>query len=295
MKNSIWGTGIYSNNAADFVKDYYISCLKKGLGDEESYNKSLQELLEENDNEIIYNGIIALAHTMWKYGRLNDDIKDRLSKALEYEDQRIWKGKKDKINREKKIGKMLQEMNDERPVKKVAIYKPFITDWKEGDIFYFKLDNNSKYVDEQFKGFYVIMLIVTIFKEDWDVRYIVSDVSQVRFYMINHMPQNVNELYNSVPVCFLTPEVDPLGIHHPALFSANLFERSKQKRPKDLTYLGNFNDVNNENNNSNCDESLTMRMYQDHASVLFWNGLLERDLIWGFNNTISFLKDQKKI
>ena len=38
-------------------------------------------------------------------------------------------GKKDKINREKKIGKMLQEMNDERPVKKVAIYKPFKQPW----------------------------------------------------------------------------------------------------------------------------------------------------------------------
>ena len=102
MKNSIWGTGIYSNNAADFVKDYYISCLKKGFDDEESYNKSLQGLLEENDNEIIYNGIIALAHTMWKYGRLNDDIKDRLSKALEYEDQRIWKGKKIKLTAKKR-------------------------------------------------------------------------------------------------------------------------------------------------------------------------------------------------
>lgn len=255
----------------------------------------MQGLLEENDNEIIYNGIIALAHTMWKYGRLNDDIKDRLSKALEYENQRIWKGKKDKTNREKKIEKLLQEMNDKRPVKKVAIYKPFITDWKEGDIFYFKLDNNSKYVDEKFKDFYVIMLIVTIYKEDWDVRYIESDVLQVRFYMINHMPQNVNELYNSVPVCFLKPEVDPLGIHHPALFSANLFERSKQKRPKDLTYLGSINDVNNENNNSNCDEGLAMRMYQDHDSVLFWNSLLEGNLIWGFNNTISLLKEKKKI
>lgn len=71
-----WGTGIYDNDIAADVRDEYISKLRGGKTDEEA----MKEVLSENytsfmDENEMYDVVLPLADTMWKYGRLDTDIR----------------------------------------------------------------------------------------------------------------------------------------------------------------------------------------------------------------------------
>ncbi|MBO4863747.1 MAG: hypothetical protein J5517_05250 [Eubacterium sp.] len=277
-----WGAGIFQNASGEDIKNYYMAMLKRGASDDEAYDASLKVLKNFTDEESRSNAIIGLAYTMWKYGRINDNVRDLLNEALGYENRRVWNSKNKEKQRSKNIVKLQNDLSVDVERKKVPIYKPFITDWKAGDVYYFKLNEDGVYVPDDFKGYYVIMLIVSVYQKDWDVRYINSDISQVRFYMLNHKPLNVEEIHDSVPICFRKPLIDPIGINHSVVFSGYFCERSKNKRPKDLTFLGRYDE-----------NDRIKQLYQNNALILFWGDLLEKELIQGFGNTIDLIKEHK--
>ena len=66
-----WGTGLYSNDLGEDVKDEYLSKLKGGKSDEETLAEIFQFYKEEmEDDDDQYDVWFALADTMWKRGRL---------------------------------------------------------------------------------------------------------------------------------------------------------------------------------------------------------------------------------
>jgi hypothetical protein len=81
---SAWGTGLYSDDTTCDVRDDYVQNLKHGLSSEESSQKILDrygDLLQKK--EIACLVYFALADTAWRYGRLNETIKDRALSLLE--------------------------------------------------------------------------------------------------------------------------------------------------------------------------------------------------------------------
>ena len=80
-----WGTGLYSNDMGDDVKDEYLSKLKAGKSDEETLTEMLECYKEEMaDDDDKYDIWFALADTMWKKGRLTDEVKSKALELIKY-------------------------------------------------------------------------------------------------------------------------------------------------------------------------------------------------------------------
>ena len=78
-----WGTGLYSDDTTCDVRDRYLLNLKAGLSSDDSCQDILDrhgDLLRNTETAcLVY---FALADTAWRYGRLNEAVKDRALSLL---------------------------------------------------------------------------------------------------------------------------------------------------------------------------------------------------------------------
>lgn len=124
-----WGTGLYSDDLAMDVRDYYREQLSLGKPEE----KITQELIEQNrtfilDDEVASVFWFALADTQWNLGRLEENVKE---KALYYlhsgEDLKRWEDEDpNELLRRKKVLLKLEEKLLSCPPEKKDILKAYI-------------------------------------------------------------------------------------------------------------------------------------------------------------------------
>ena len=115
-----WETGLYDNDLSCDVRDDYIGKLKAGKTDEEALNEILEEYEEEaEDDDEKYNFYIALADTMWKKGRMTEDIKKMALKMIE-EDKvsERWEDERVRKERAKKLDKVKERIESPMPERK---------------------------------------------------------------------------------------------------------------------------------------------------------------------------------
>ena len=142
-----WGTGLYSNDTAADIRGAYVEHLKRGRSNEEA----LQSILDSNkdvigmaDEEPLF--WFALADTLWNYGRLTEDVKQ---KALSFlanppADERWLEADKKSLaawlqTLEKLKSKLLSE---QPPEKKVSKYRLYRCPWSLGDVFAYRLEGS---------------------------------------------------------------------------------------------------------------------------------------------------------
>ena len=71
-----WGVGIYQNDISADVKEDYIAKLKSGKSDEVALKEILSEYQEDmEDIDCKYDFYLGLADTLWRNGRLTEEIK----------------------------------------------------------------------------------------------------------------------------------------------------------------------------------------------------------------------------
>lgn len=137
-----WSTGLYQNDMSADVKDDYIGKLKAGKDDEMALREILSEYQYElEDIDCKYDIYLALADTLWKKGRLTESVK---VKALELlEEDRIserWESEKIRKERSRVLDKLKAELESPMPErKKVPVHKPYVTGWKQGEVYYFEV------------------------------------------------------------------------------------------------------------------------------------------------------------
>lgn len=231
-----WGTGIYSNDVAEDVKDTYIGLLKSGKSDDEALSALLGEYADElDDPEDELDLYFVLADIMWKYGRLTEEIK---KKALDNIEKDLkcgrWTTKQELKQREKKLSELKDKLGSPMPQrKKVAIHKPYKIGLKANDIFYYQLPEISKWVTnngnrfaeeyEKYAGKYVIVYVMYITQKDWQVKGIPDEMAMCRMFMTDEEPKD--------PDCLLTAKtIDCMY---------QWYESSARKRAKAMVYLGN--------------------------------------------------------
>ena len=115
-----WETGLYDNDLSCDVRDDYIGKLKAGKTDEEALNEILEEYEEESeDDDEKYDFYIALADTMWKKGRMTEDIKKMALKMIE-EDKvsERWEDERVRKERAKKLDKVKERIESPMPERK---------------------------------------------------------------------------------------------------------------------------------------------------------------------------------
>lgn len=78
-----WGAGLYSDDTTCDVRDDYIQHLKHGLSHGEACQKVLgRHAARLGEPEVACLAYFALADTAWKYGRLDETLKDKALSLL---------------------------------------------------------------------------------------------------------------------------------------------------------------------------------------------------------------------
>jgi len=156
-----WGVALYSDDFAMDVRGDYVDALKFGKTDEEALQEVLKDMppIGTEDESVFW---YALADTMWNYGRLTQEVKDKALFFLEnvteddrWDSAKTWEKRKQVLNRLRE--KLLSE---QPPRKRVSPYPKFRCQWKRGDVFAYQF---HKKVSEEYgaKGKYIIFRKVT--------------------------------------------------------------------------------------------------------------------------------------
>ena len=196
---SAWGVALYSDDCAMDVRADYRDALKLGKSDEEA----LQEVLEKDappigseDQDVFW---YALADTMWNYGRLTPEVKEKALYFLEsikaddrWDSEKTWK------KRQQVLLKLKEKLLSEQPERKrVAKYTEYRCPWKLGDVFAYQFHStdSEKY---GMKGTYIAFRKITE-TFGWPNR--IVPVVQIYRWMGDHVP-SLDEL-NDVPVLLI--------------------------------------------------------------------------------------------
>ena len=80
-----WGTALYSNDTASDIRGDYVDLLRRGNSNEESLKKLMEKDgdcigIEEEEPLFWY----ALADTLWNYGRLTPEVKEKALYFLDH-------------------------------------------------------------------------------------------------------------------------------------------------------------------------------------------------------------------
>ena len=151
-----WGTSLYSSDIARDVRDDYREMLVLKYTHEQAVEMIIKEhQLSEND-PYDASGWYALADSAWRYGFLNDKLLSLAQKIKDSEiEKELWDNPKEWDKRKEVIRKLYNKIqNPPEKVSKPHILMPLKTDWQEGDLLAFKLQ------DGQFAGRYIVILIV---------------------------------------------------------------------------------------------------------------------------------------
>jgi len=154
-----WGTGLYSNDCTCDVRDSYLDYLKKGVSNDEAYQKTLDSYAEcmGTDDEPLF--WYALADTQWKHGRLRPCVKQKALDWLKYEGGLSLWTKKEHVRQWKKVMEDLEQRlnTPQGPEKKirdttVIQYNPGCV----GDVFAYRF--HTKAAEESgYSGKYILM------------------------------------------------------------------------------------------------------------------------------------------
>ncbi len=230
-----WGPGLYSDDVACDVKEYYMNCLREEMSGEEaeaatvSYFKD--ELSDSDDGPIV---VLSLAETAWRAGRLSEVLKKA---AIDIIDKREgldrWEaeGKQLLKKRQAVLTKLREKLlSPQPPEKKVYKYRIYKCEWKIGDVYAYRFE--SEIAKE--KGYYgKYLLIQKVDEGSWYPGHIVPIV-YFRITKDTSLP-SIDDIKNIGCVKIgikKTPEI----IY---LYRGKLLNTSKRIIPKSLIYLGN--------------------------------------------------------
>ena len=136
-----WEVGIYQNDISADVKEDYIAKLKSGKSDEVALKEILSEYQEDmEDIDCKYDFYLGLADTLWRNGRLTEEIKTIALQLIE-EDRvsQRWQTERIRDERSKVLDKLKVQLEEKMPErKKISIHKPYVLAWIRdlaGDIF----------------------------------------------------------------------------------------------------------------------------------------------------------------
>ena len=203
-----WDTGLYQNDLSADVRDDYISKLKAGKSDEEALQEILSEYKEESeDDDEKYDFYLGLADTLWKKGRLTEELK---VKALEIlEEDKIsdrWEGEKIRKERIKVLDKLKEKLESPMPErKKVPVHKPYKLGWEEGDVYCFQIKGLvPRHMEgyEEYIGWYALFYVDKIYTEDWQVKGVQDELANLFFFLQKEKPKSAEDIFSAKRICF---------------------------------------------------------------------------------------------
>lgn len=240
----IWGVRLYQNDVALDTKEEYIQLLRGGNSDEEALKKVVDKnkeiINDEIDGPVFW---LALAETMWKMGRLTEEVKQKALKVIEDgEDIKNWKElaefPEQIKTRQNELNRIKEKLNKEMPkARKLKKEVGFNCGWKNGDVYAYQItEKDTKH--KEFIGRYLL------FRKIGETQYQNCILPIVYTYItkVSYLPDEEKKI-----------EEMGIIIHRNfgnvlADYELELQYTSKQAMHKNLIYLGNFENLEKPNN-----------------------------------------------
>ena len=253
-----WGTGLYQDDIAMEVREYYQELLKKGISNEESLDcvlEAFEEVLEDADDAPPF--WFGLADTQWKLGRLTDEVREQALALLSSgADLARWEeATKGQKNARKKVLQALQErlQSPQPPEKKIRVPRLYHTDWKFGDLYAMQLCGEiakANGLDGRYLLFHKVREMM------WYPGHTIPIV-HVKLTLTTEIPKGPNEIdqlpyiqifsdgpkdsslqWRPLEKTLNEEDLDEFGYY--PIYEIGLIFTSQRSIPKSLVYLGNY-------------------------------------------------------
>ena len=151
-----WGTALYSNDTASDIRGDYVDLLRRGNSNEEALKKLMEKnrycIGDEEEEPLFW---YALADTLWNYGRLTPEVKEKALYFLDHPEAELarWEDEGGKYVEAwmRTLEKLKTKLLSPQPLeKKVSKYRLYKCTWQVGDVYAYRLE--SEYSKE--KGLY---------------------------------------------------------------------------------------------------------------------------------------------
>lgn len=259
-----WGPGLFSDDVACDVKEYYMNCLREEMSADEAEAAVVSyfgdELADSDDGPVV---ILALADTAWRVGRLSEKLKEAAIRIIETgEGLERWdaEGKQLLKKRQAVLQKLKEKLlSPQPPEKKVYKYRLYKCEWKIGDVFAYRFE--SEIAKE--KGYFGKYLLIQKVDEGiWHPGHVVPIV-YFRITKNTELPSidSIKDIECVKIGIKKTPEI----IY---LYRGKILNTSKRIIPKSLIYLGNIEVI------YNCSEYIPE--YDVSYLSFDWNSIEER-------------------
>lgn len=233
-----WGPGLFSDDIACDVKEYYMKCLREDMSAEEAEASAVsyfsEELSDSDDGPVV---VLALADTAWRVGRLSEKLKKAAIVIIDNgEGLERWKEAGTQLLKKRQdVFQKLKErlLSPQPPEKKIYKYKLYKCQWKVGDVFAYRFE--SEFAKE--KGYYErYLLIQKVDEGNWHPGHIVPIV-YFRITKNTELP-SLDDISNIECMKIAIGKKSSEIIYD---YRGKLLNTSKKIIPKSLIYLGNAN------------------------------------------------------
>ena len=160
-----WGTGLYQDDTTCDVKEEYLNLLKIGKGPKEAMEEMIinwEDCIEDVEAGTLF--WFALAETQWKYGLLDEKVKEIALKYIEEgidlerweEDQKLY------TKRKTELEKLKEKLGSEQPKgKKIPKMTFQRANWKIGDIILYQILNENLKDHKWYKKYVLLKMAGT--------------------------------------------------------------------------------------------------------------------------------------
>jgi hypothetical protein len=143
----VWGTGLFSDDTALDVRDAYRTCLAEGMEGAEATEKILHEFRssvdDPDDGPPLW---LSLAATQWRYGRLEQRVRDRALAIIDNGSDAARFSQQVRLQRARaRVLEKLRErlVSPQRAPVKIRPEVPLECDWDAGEIVGFRRDSGE--------------------------------------------------------------------------------------------------------------------------------------------------------
>ncbi len=241
----IWGAKLYQDDLALDIKEEYIGKLERGLDNQ----KALEEVIKENEESLeddVEKTVfwLALADTMWKVGRLTQEVKQKALQIINKEENlKIWKeqgSKREYEIRKEELNKLREKLNSPMPKEKQLCKKEKKlssnrqkSKWNIGDTYAYQLKSEKAKELGLYKRYLIFRKIADRKEKTRDIPGIVY----IQITKTEQLPQNVEEI-NRLEYIIMS---NMGNVRHEYRTKINGMTQRCMK--EELIYLGNYLDI----------------------------------------------------
>lgn len=270
-----WGPGLYQDDVALDVRDYYKDQLHRGKEGEQITQELIEQnsdMLEDPDDGPVF--WLALADVQWKMGRLEDMVKKNALNIIEGNVD-LKRCQSEDLKNIKKRMCVLSELkerllNPQPEMKRVSQYHLYHCDWKIGDVYAYRLlGDYAKEKDFFGKYLFFVKIDETIWYPGHTVPvvyffWIVSDsllkISELE--KIEYMPQ------------FFTPKAYEKDNQSKKYMLTLLNTSSRVIPKKNLLYIGNIENIQHIDKEDTNSYEIEWKNFEKYIikNIINWKG-----------------------